>query len=196
MLSRVAVFLGLAAAGCGLDLLTKHWFFDRYYGQPLAPHEAHWWLWDGVLGIQTSTNQGALFGIGQGGSWFFAGLSVLACVGILIWLFGFGAARDWGLTVPLGLITGGILGNLYDRLGLWHGSDAAAYDRFGVRDWIHFRWEGMPGFDPWPNFNLADSWLVVGAAILFVHLFRAEQSVGGLESKDSAGTEPSEAVKS
>ncbi len=48
----------------------------------------------------------------------FALLSVGAVAGILWWLFWAGAARQWILTAALGSITGGVLGNLYDRLGL------------------------------------------------------------------------------
>ena len=44
-------------------------------------------------------------------------LSVAAAVGILWWLFWAGAARQWLLTVALGGVTAGMLGNLYDRLG-------------------------------------------------------------------------------
>ena len=42
--------------------------------------------------------------------------------------------------------------------------------RSAVRDWIHFRIEGVPFFDPWPNFNIADSLLVAGAISLFIHM--------------------------
>jgi signal peptidase II len=73
------------------------------------------------------------------------------------------------LTSALALITAGILGNLYDRLGL-HGLQSPNLGPFhpggqeyAVRDWILVRiyhWN-------WPNFNLADSMLVVGASLLF-----------------------------
>ena len=41
----------------------------------------------------------------------------------MIWLFWFRAAESWWLTVALGLVAGGIVGNLYDRLGLWWHED-------------------------------------------------------------------------
>lgn len=170
MLSRVVVFASLAALGCAADLWTKHLFFDLRYPSQHGPTEADW-LWQGVLGVQPSLNQGALFGLGQGSSSVLAAISIFAAVGIVIWLFGFGAGRDWSLTIPLGAICGGILGNLYDRLGMWHGSEATAGEQQAVRDWIHFRWEGMPLMDPWPNFNVADALLVCGAIALFIHMF-------------------------
>jgi signal peptidase II len=119
------------------------------------------------VGIQTAVNQGAVFGLGQGGSRLFAGLSVTAAAGIIYWLFIRGAARDRVLTFALGCVTGGILGNLHDRLGLWHGPDVADRFRYGVRDWILFRY----GEHTWPNFNIADSLLVCGALMLVAHAF-------------------------
>ena len=97
-------------------------------------------------------------------------IAIVAVVGIVVWLFVFKAGKDWWLLVPMSLVMGGILGNLYDRLGLWHGADPAPHEVRAVRDWVYFRLEGVPGFDPWPNFNFADSLLVCGAALLFFHL--------------------------
>ena len=64
----------------------------------------HFWV-DGMFGIQTSTNPGALFGMGSGYSWLFAILSLIALAGIMLWLFVFGAAYDLFLTLTLGLIS-------------------------------------------------------------------------------------------
>lgn len=176
---RYLLFVGVLVAGCSLDLATKSFIFDAYHDPTgVAPPEQHWWI-DGWLGIETSVNQGALFGLGQGKSNWFALLSVAALAGILYWLFVLRAAFDRWLTIALGAVSGGILGNLYDRLGLWHGRGEGSYagvelpknQLFGVRDWIHFRWEGAPFsfLDPWPNFNIADMLLVCGAASLFIH---------------------------
>ena len=79
-----------------------------------------WWLWHNVFGFQRSLNPARLFGLGQGYWPVFAALSVAAAVAIFVWLFFVGAARDWLLCVAMGLVTAGILGNLYDRLAL-HG---------------------------------------------------------------------------
>lgn len=129
------------------------------------------WLIEGVLGIQTSTNAGALFGMGSGYSWLFASFSVVALIGILVWMFWFGGLRDRWLTFSLGMICGGILGNLYDRVGLGYLPSYPPEIRTNVRDWILFRLEGVPFFNPWPNFNIADVCLVCGAIMLFIHAF-------------------------
>ncbi|MGI9177251.1 MAG: signal peptidase II, partial [Pirellulales bacterium] len=82
----------------------------------------------------------------------------------------------------LGLIVGGIVGNLYDRLGLpgleWHAPlERRGQDVLAVRDWIHFT---LPGVIDWPIFNIADSWLVIGAGMLLVASFAAPPSGDGI----------------
>ena len=130
-------------------------------------------MWNHVVGFQTSLNEGALFGLGQGFSPLFTVLSVAAAVAVFYWLFVAGAAGDLVLTVALSCVMGGIFGNLYDRLGLpalrWnenmlhHAGDPV----YAVRDWILV----MIGPWHWPNFNVADSMLVCGAALLVWHAF-------------------------
>jgi len=107
---------------------------------------------------------------------YFALLSVGAACGVLVWLFVLRAARDGLLTGALGCISGGILGNLYDRLGFGLASMQplpAVMENKGfehaVRDWILFCWNFKQL--TWPNFNIADSLLVCGACLLVWHAF-------------------------
>ncbi len=173
--NRYVLFFALAAVGLLADLITKQLFFVRHF-DPRNPGEKHWWI-DGVFGIETSVNGGALFGIFQGGSFWLACLSTVALIGILIWLFVYRMARSLHLTIALGLVTGGILGNLYDRMGFGYQPSYPEEIRYHVRDWIHVRLEGVPLFDPWPNFNIADSLLVCGAILLFIFaVFGGEQA--------------------
>lgn len=172
-------FVVLAAAGSTLDLLTKNWIFNRL-GSPLVQQGTPGlpvWLIDGVFGFETNLNEGALFGIGQGQVGVFAVLSVGAAMGILLWLVFARVLQDVHLTVALGLVMGGILGNLYDRLGLhgltWRGllqHHRAGEPVYAVRDWLHFKIDAI-GFD-WPIFNIADSLLVCGAILLVWHALR------------------------
>jgi signal peptidase II len=169
--SRYSIFLLIAVGGCAVDLRTKSWMFSRL-GMPGGPT---WWVWQDVLGFQTSLNEGALFGMGQGMAAVFAVLSLAAAAGIVYWLFCAGAARDGFLTVALSSIAAGILGNLYDRLGLpgleWpagHPLRSANASVHAVRDWILV----MIGKYPWPTFNIADSLLVCGALLLMWHSLR------------------------
>ena len=163
--NRCLVFLLLVVSGCALDLTTKSAAF-RWLGMPGSNTK---WIWKDVFGLQTSLNEGALFGLGQGMVSVFAGLSIVAAIGIFCWIFFAGGTRDWQLTVALGLITAGIFGNLFDRLGLpgleWNGLKV-----YAVRDFILV----MIGPWHWPNFNFADSFLVCGAVLLVWHALRAK----------------------
>jgi signal peptidase II len=158
------VFASIAAIGCAVDLLSKHWVF-RWRGLPRPGNE--WWIWEPFFGIETALNTGALFGLGAGYAHWFAALSVLAFLGIVVWLFYFRAACDLMLTIALSSVTAGIFGNLYDRLGLWSSDRIPAEVRFAVRDWILLRY----GDYTWPNFNIADCLLVCGAGMLVLHAF-------------------------
>ena len=160
--SRLALFFGIAVFGCAVDLLTKQIAFARL-GEPGG---AVWWIWDGYFGFETSINHGALFGIGQGLVPLFAAISFVAVGGISFWVFRGGALDDLLLTIALGMILAGILGNLYDRLGFWGQS--------GVRDWILCRYQTFT----WPNFNIADSLLVCGAGLLIWHSWCVDRARG------------------
>ena len=150
-------------------MLTKHWVF-QWLG--FSSGDRVWWLWEDYIGVQTTLNRGALFGMGEGGGRIFALLSIAAAIGIVVWLFVYGAAKSAWLTMALSLITGGILGNLYDRLGLWVTPGVPEAYHCAVRDWILFRarheqWS-------WPNFNIADSLLVVGASLLLWQAYQEQ----------------------
>jgi signal peptidase II len=139
--SRSLVFALIASSGCAADLIAKSLVFASL-GMP-GPNSRTHWFWANVVGFQTSLNEGALFGLGQGMVPIFAALSILAAVGIFIWLFYAGAARDWLLTIALGCITAGIFGNLYDRLGLMNlvwpmndGIHVAGQPVYAVRDYV------------------------------------------------------------
>ena len=188
--SRSLPFLGLTFGGCAADLLSKRWAF-REFGMPNQRPSR--WLIDEIFGFTTSLNEGALFGIGQGQVALFSGLSILAAVGIAYWLFVAGAAVDRLLTIALACVAAGIFGNLYDRLGLpgltW-GIDAghrAGQRVYAVRDWLHFKID--PVLD-WPIFNLADSLLVCGAALLVFHAFRTEKSLASHDTNASSAKSP------
>ena len=172
--SRFVLFFLPAIVGLAADLWTKSWMFSNHFDPARAaahyPQQPHWWV-EGVFGIQTSTNPGALFGLGAGYSWLFAIVSLVALAGVLVWMFVFKGAADRWLAWTVGMITGGILGNLYDRVGWGFVPGWPDAIRTDVRDWILFRLEGIPFFAPWPNFNIADCLLVCGAIMLLIHAF-------------------------
>ncbi len=170
--SRGFVFASLAGIGLWWDLYSKWLAFSTLgYVRVLGdrqPISEPWltWLWGPkVLFISTNFNHGALWGIGQGWSLAFAALSIIAALGITYWLFIHGAAQSLWLTVALGFVMAGTLGNLYDRLGLHGLKTADGTPIRAVRDFIYFR------IIDWPIFNFADSFLVTGAIMLIIHSF-------------------------
>lgn len=177
LVDRFVVFLLLAIGGGTLDLWSKAAIF-RWRGLP--SQNDIWWIWEPYFGIETAVNIGAVFGVGAGQGSLFALMSVIAAIGIVIWLFWFRAAESWWLTIALGLVGGGIIGNLYDRMGLWWQDGYPDEWRSGVRDWILWRineqWT-------WPNFNIADSLLVVGAGMLLYQSFFPGQFVQEVEEE-------------
>ncbi len=165
LVSRAVLFATLAIAGGGVDLWSKQAIF---HWRGLPGQNDIWWVWEPYFGIETAVNIGAVFGLGAGQGVFFAVMSVIAAIGILVWLFWFRAATSLWLTIALGLVGGGIIGNLYDRLGLWWQPGYPEQWQSGVRDWILWR---VSERWTWPNFNIADSLLVVGAGMLLYQSF-------------------------
>lgn len=169
------LYLGLALVSAVVDLASKRVLFDRL-GMPGERPAIQ--LLPGIFSFETNLNEGALFGMGQGMGMAFAAVSCLAIAGILAMVARRDTRADRWLLVALGLITGGIIGNLWDRLGIpglrWHfPPERVGQPVLAVRDWIHFKLDGVID---WPIFNLADTWLVIGAAILLVVSWRATPS--------------------
>lgn len=178
---RHALFFLPCLLGVTLDLVTKSFMF-RHYFDPLradstsaeyAPQFQHWWI-DRIFGIQTATNPGALFGLGQGYQWVFAMVSILLILGFIVWLYLYGGIHDRWLTLTLGVVCGGALGNFYDRIGLGSLPDYPVEIQYNVRDWILFNLDGVRGFSPWPNFNIADVCCVCGAIMMVIYAYRTE----------------------
>ena len=99
-------------------------------------------------------NTGAAFSFlaGAGGwqRWFFLGLGLLVSIGLIVWLRRL-KPTETRLAAALALILGGAIGNLIDRA--WLGQ---------VIDFIQLYYQHWY----WPAFNLADSAITVGAALL------------------------------
>ncbi len=160
---RLMLFSGIALGGLIFDLVTKAMVFARI-GPPGSRPVS---LVPRVLELQTSHNTGALWGFGAGfpgSSLIFAGLSVVAAVIICYWLFFLGAASSRVLTIALGLIMAGALGNCYDRLVFGH-----------VRDFVHFHVDPI-NFDC-AIFNFADNMLVAGALTLVLYAMRPDHEL-------------------
>ncbi len=129
-----------------------------------------------LLELTLVLNPGAVFGVGPGQRWFFIGFTGIA-LGFGLWMFAnWTGPRDRIAHVAIGLLLGGGLGNLYDRLV------------FGcVRDFLHplpgvrFPWGWNPlhsGGEVWPYVsNVADLLLLLGIAVLLVYLWRRDRAM-------------------
>jgi signal peptidase II len=157
IIRSLILFFVVATVGAAADLGTKSAVF-AWRGLP--GDQPKWWLIEPYVGIQTSCNPGALFGMAKGQQKMFAAVSVLFLGGIVYWIVSSKAPINVGTLIALGAIAAGILGNLHDRLGLWHFDGLDPIFRYCVRDWILFQ---LNDDFVWPNFNLADSYLVCSA---------------------------------
>jgi signal peptidase II len=161
-LGRQFLFWSLALGGTAFDLATKSIVFSKVGPPPARPVS----IVPHILELHTSQNTGALWGLGSGipgSSMIFAALSVVAAVVILYYLFVLGAASSRVLTVALGLIMAGAMGNCFDRLAFGH-----------VRDFVHFHVDAV-NFDC-AIFNFADNMLVIGAITLVLYALRPDKS--------------------
>jgi signal peptidase II len=205
--SRYWYFGLIACAGLLFDLATK-WHVFHDLGGPNRTSDWSYktnFLWGRFeFSLATTFNHGALFGIGQGLSWFFALLSIAAAAGIVYWLFVRKQAKSLWLTITLGLILAGALGNLYDRMALhgWHDTNGAPV--YAVRDFLNCTIPGiqLDGIKPrflreyhWPVFNFADVFLVTGAIMLTLYSFFAQQTAPNSNGEKSAPNDQPALVK-
>lgn len=189
-LLHAAVFVAVVAAGLAADLATKHWAFARLG----MPGRDRIWIWRDVLSLETNLNEGALFGVGAGWSPLFVTLSLLAACGIVGWFAWQRASHGAWMTLAMASVLAGILGNLYDRLGLpglvWDDPERLGAPVYAVRDWIHFRVErGQFVFD-WPVFNLADTLLFCGVSVLVVLNWRSQPQPTATSAAVAGAKEP------
>jgi signal peptidase II len=110
----------------------------------------------GPLSIHHVRNSGIAFGLFASRTSAVIVLTTFA-VGAMVAFYARSAQRHPFLPVALGLVLGGSISNLADRVRLGY-----------VTDFIDFRW--------WPAFNLADSFIVVGVALLFLSFVAADRT--------------------
>jgi signal peptidase II len=159
------VVFGTAAAVLLLDRVTKLWA-----EHVLATHPID--VVAGVLTLRFTTNSGGAFSLGQSAPWFFAAATLVVSALIVATAF---RARSALSGVALGLVLGGALGNLADRVIRGPGLTGRVVDFIDLH--------------VWPVFNVADSAIVIGALLLAWSSFREDRQVArtGGEAGDDAG---------
>lgn len=196
--AAVAVFLAVAAVSGVVDLWSKHAVFDHLLSRPsvrrdieqkldfvetddppaeqsgamtrrlLRNLEISTRLCPGIR-LTLSTNPGIVFGFDMIPPFVVNIITMGMIVGVIA-LFACSPAGDFWLHTALALILGGAIGNLYDRLFssvALPGADLAPIVGH-VRDFVDCRDLGYMYI-----FNLADVWLVVGAAMILLQWLRS-----------------------
>jgi len=157
----VALFLAVAALGASLDLMTKHLAFKH-----IAHSLDEVTIIDGFFYFGRTTNPGVVFGMGGGAKTMWKVISV-AAVPVILVIFATVRKPKWILTVSLGMILGGTIGNMYDRVF----AEINGAKIGEVRDFIKFiYWLPWTGKKVWPLFNLADAFICVGVFLLTVEM--------------------------
>jgi signal peptidase II len=155
------VMVLIAVLAIVLDRVTKMWVEAHV---PLGHNIV---VWPHVFRISHVLNTGAAFSMFEGaksqeivrlGLIGFSVIAVFVVIGLL-WKMG----RTVTITsVALALILGGAIGNLYDRVRFAHVVD------FLEVHIVHYHW---------PDFNVADSCIVVGACLLLLEMLRPQRDV-------------------
>jgi signal peptidase II len=167
MTPKAKLFLPAFLVSLALDQGTKLWIDSSLSFADRIP------VIDGFFYITHVRNPGAAFGLFTGAPatlrlTLFIGITLVA-IAMIFSFFRRLAPGDRLSGLSLGLILGGAVGNLIDRVA-----------RGEVVDFLHFRlWGGYQ----WPDFNLADTFIVVGVTFLVVELLALE----GEAQADPAG---------
>ena len=148
--------LAMAAVAFGADQLTK-----RAVRESLRLGES--WPPTGFFRFTHGTNSGTAFGLFPDQTVLLTVASIIA-IGFIIYFHRAHGGRDWFSKLTIGLLLGGAFGNLLDRIVAGE-----------VTDFIDV--------GPWPIFNLADSSIVVGIAMLVARLLLWGDDSGGGEEE-------------
>jgi lipoprotein signal peptidase len=183
----LVVFLIVAGAAATLDLVTKHWVFNRYLDKsecaavirefyladPPPPEQQTSQYAREVLrrlriqhrvcfglSLTLSTNPGVVFGFDYLPLWTVNLINFAMIVLVVAFFLASESCSTW-LHAALAFILGGAAGNLYDRLFSQVSLPGLAPIRHHVRDFIDCSDLGYRYI-----FNLADVWLVVGVGMI------------------------------
>jgi len=133
----------IAAAVVIVDRITKI-YVERHFGVPYGPRQ----VVDHVLYLTVTRNAGAAFGLFQNFTLGFLLISAVVMIAILFY-YGRLPVSDWPARLGLALVFGGAISNAYDR-----GVKGSVVDFIQVPHW--------------PIFNVADSAITVGVAVLLI----------------------------
>ena len=140
------ILIAIIAGVIGLDQLTKWLAVVNLQGKPSFP------LWPEVFHFTYAENTGMAFGMLKDHRWVFMVFSTVAIIGLAVYLFRFRPESRW-LQVSMAFIIGGGIGNMIDRVFLGY-----------VVDFLDFTLINFA------IFNVADSFVCIGAGMMIVYL--------------------------
>jgi|SRR6185437_97199 signal peptidase II len=167
---RVGLFVAVATAALGLDILSKLLVVAN-----LESRQSPDRILGGAIYLDVARNSGAAFSLGTG---FTIVLTLIAAAVVLIILRTASRMRSIGWAVALGLVLGGALGNLVDRV-----FRSPGVGRGHVVDWIS---AFGPNGQHWPIFNIADSAICCGAVLAVILALRGTD-MDGTTARDDRG---------
>lgn len=175
----------IAAAGLFADVYTKHWAVRTIgdpgpvmAGDPNATLEPMVLIAPNYLVLSTWHNPGAIWGLWAHNTFLLVATSLVA-LGVLGYVFATTRANQHGSHIALGLLFAGALGNLYDRI--WNDGN--------VIDFIVVDLGFFP-CNPWPTFNIADTWLVIGVALLMISSYRTHKQLSANSNQETSQQKP------
>ena len=162
-LRRSAITVAVGIAVVVVDQLVATWAVHRLSRGPV--HVI------GPLDLQLQINTGSAFGLAQGWA---PVIAALAAVAVVVLVASSRRARSDGMAASVGLVAGGALGNLVDRVFRhYHG---------GVVDYV--------ALHVWPTFNVADACITVGVVLVAWSLWRHAGSPSPSPSPSPGGAGP------
>ena len=140
------ILIAIIAGVIGLDQLTKWLAVVNLQGEPSFP------LWPEVFHFTYAENTGMAFGMLKDHRWVFMVFSTVAIIGLAVYLFRFRPESRW-MQISMAFIIGGGIGNMIDRIFLGY-----------VVDFLDFTLINFAVF------NVADSFVCIGAGMMIVYL--------------------------
>lgn len=176
MTRRWKIFAAVGVATFVFDQITKYWaraalpVNDQGYGLPVVVIE-NFFEW------RLSYNTGSAFGLfgSIGGARVFLTIVGIIAVGAILWMVKQARDDQTRLNWALGLVAGGAIGNIYDRV------------LFGkVTDFVVWKYYDKE----WPTFNVADVALVIGVGLLFLDFGKEDKKAKDGDDSAEATADP------
>ncbi len=163
---RAGLFLLIAAFVAAIDQTTKLWIRSHLPLGESLPEV-------GFVRLTHVQNTGSAFGLFANQAFL---LTLIAIVGLVLILLFYRYLSEYSVLgmSALGLVLGGAVGNLIDRLCLGYVTDFV-----DVRLWPEFYWVRLWPEYHWPTFNVADSAITVGTIALACFVFWALRKENG-----------------